>query len=620
MKGILGRVEESAKRLSSVLERITDGFQFLDRSWRFTYINERGAEIFGMKTEDLLGTVFWKRFPYAKKNNLYIEFQKAMVTMEPQHFDDYYPEPLNKWLEIHCYPSEEGLAVHFRDVTERKKIEEANHRLKERFEIAQRAAGVGVWDWDMKADTLEWTPEMFHLFGLEPERSKESFDTWNAILHPKDVEIANARIDRALKEHTYLDSEYRIVKPNGEIIWINALGQAEYDDENRPIRMIGICMDISKRKRIEFAIENERARLQLILDSLPVAVAVADEKGSLQIVNKKTHEIWAGNSENVNRVEDYIGFHPSTNIQLKSEEWPISRALRHGTTIMNEEIDVRRPDGSRGTLLASALPMTDENGRTNGALVAYMDITELKELGRNLARSNVDLQQFAYIASHDLQEPLRMVTNFLSLLEKRYHDILDAKAQEYIAHAIDGANRMHYLINDLLEYSRVDAVNKEFVPVDMNLVVSKSLAILEESIKKNDAEIVVDHLPIIVADESQMVQLMQNLIGNAIKFHGPERPRVHISAIVGETGVTFAVKDNGIGIDVQYADRIFRMFQRLNARDKYPGTGIGLAIAKKIVDHHGGRIWVESEEGKGSTFSFTLPTLVPANWQSNAAI
>ena len=258
-------------------------------------------------------------------------------------------------------------------------------------------------------------------------------------------------------------------------------------------------------------------------------------------------------------------------------------------------------------MVASAIPLKDEDGKINGALVAYTDITERKELEQNLARSNVDLQQFAYIASHDLQEPLRMVSNYLSLLDRRYHDKLDAKAQEYIGYALDGGERMRQLINDLLEYSRVDAVSKEFAPVDMKAVVSKSLAILEESVKENDAEILVEPLPIIVADESQMIQLMQNLIGNAIKFHGPERPKILISASEGVREVTFAVKDNGIGMNMQHADKIFQMFQRLHGRDEYPGTGVGLAIAKKIVDHHGGGIWAESEEGKGATFFFTIP-------------
>ena len=610
--------KEVSKEFSSILERITDGFLFLDRNWRYTYINKRGAEIVGMQVEDLLGGCVWDKFPYAKNSDFGTFFHKAMETMEPQHFDEYYPEPLNMWLEVHCYPSEEGLAVHYRDVSDRKEMEEKNRRLSARFEMAQRAAGVGVWDWNVKTGHIEWTLEMFKLFGLDPNQTVASFDAWNAVLYPEDKNTASYKLDEALKNQSYLDNEYRIVRPDGQIVWINALGHGEYDENKQPTRMLGICMDITDRKKAELALQKERARLQLILDSLPVAVAVADETGSLRIVNRRTHEIWAGTSDDITQYNEYIGYLPGTDVRLKPEDWPISRALRQGATILHEEIDVQRQDGSRGTVLASAMPMKDERCKVNGALVAYMDISEMKKLERNLARSNVDLQQFAYVASHDLQEPLRTINNYLELLEKRYKNRLDAKAHEYIDYALQSGLRMHLLINDLLEYSRIDAVSMEYGPVDMNEVVSKSLGILNLQIKENDAEIEVEILPTIEADESQMILLMQNLIGNAIKFRGPERPMIQITASVGPRIITFAVKDNGIGIDMQYADRIFQMFHRLNTRSKYPGTGVGLAISKKIVDNHGGSIWVESQEGSGSTFKFTIPVSGNSNGRSEA--
>jgi signal transduction histidine kinase len=461
---------------------------------------------------------------------------------------------------------------------------------------------------------------MFILFGLDQQKDKASFDKWNSVLHSADKEKASFRIDQALKEHILLDSEYRIVRPDGQKIWINALGQCEYDDKNQPIRMTGICMDITRRKRAEEAIEKERARLQLILDSLPVAVAVADETGSLQIVNKKTHEIWAGNlppSGSIDQYNNYIGYHPGTDVQLERDDWPISRALKQGMTILHEEIDIQRLNGAKGTVLASAMPMKDEEGRTYGALVAYMDISEMKDTEQNLARSNIDLEQFAFIASHDLQEPLRMVINYLALLDKRYHDKLDPRAQEYIRQAIEGGERMRELIDDLLQYSRIDTKKREFVQVDMNDVVEESLDLLKAAIEQNDAEIVVEALPTILADESQMIQVMQNLVGNAVKFRGSERPNIHISACLGAREWTFAIKDNGIGLNVEYADRIFLMFQRLQTRDKYPGSGVGLAIVKKIIEYHGGRVWVESEEGNGSTFCFTVPNSPRSNGKRN---
>ena len=200
-----------------------------------------------------------------------------------------------------------------------------------------------------------------------------------------------------------------------------------------------------------------------------------------------------------------------------------------------------------------------------------------------------------------------MVVSYLTLLEKKYQNALDPEAREFIHYAVDGGERMRHLIDDLLEYSRVDTKGKEFDLVDMNEAVKSTLNDLAVLIEENRAEIIVDILPTVVADRSQVVRVFQNLIGNALKFRGTEPPRIRVSAKQGAREWTFEVKDNGIGFDMQYAEKIFMMFQRLHTRAEYQGTGIGLAIVKKIVERHGGQIWAESEEGKGTSFFFTIP-------------
>jgi signal transduction histidine kinase len=230
----------------------------------------------------------------------------------------------------------------------------------------------------------------------------------------------------------------------------------------------------------------------------------------------------------------------------------------------------------------------------------------LKEKTEELARSNRDLEQFAYVASHDLQEPLRMVTNYVQLLSRRYKGKLDPDADDFINFAVDGAIRMWKLINDLLTYSRVGTQAKGLKPTDCENVLKHSLDNLKIAIEENEAVITHDPLPTVMGDHLQLGQLFQNLIGNAIKFRGEEPPRIHISASRNGSGWTFSVRDNGIGIAPEYVERIFVIFQRLHNREEYPGTGIGLAICKKIVERHGGDIWVESEVGKGTTFYFTL--------------
>jgi len=232
---------------------------------------------------------------------------------------------------------------------------------------------------------------------------------------------------------------------------------------------------------------------------------------------------------------------------------------------------------------------------------------KLKRYASELERSNQELQQFACVASHDLQEPLRMVASYTQLLAKRYKGKLDSDADEFIAYAVDGATRMQALINDLLTYSRVGTKGKDFKPIDCKTVLERTLDNLKKAVEESGAELTYEPLPTVMADDVQLGQLFQNLIGNAIKFRSEESPHIHISAERNEDKWIFSVGDNGIGIDPEFTERIFIIFQRLHKRRDYPGTGIGLAVCKKIVERHGGRIWVESKPEKGSTFYFTIP-------------
>lgn len=236
----------------------------------------------------------------------------------------------------------------------------------------------------------------------------------------------------------------------------------------------------------------------------------------------------------------------------------------------------------------------------------------LEKSTAELARSNRELQQFAYVASHDLQEPLRMVVSYMQLIERRYKEKLDEDGKEFIHFAVDGASRMQQLIQSLLTYSRVGTNAKPFEPTALEKVFEQARSNLHMAIEESGTTITHDRLPTVMADETQLMQLFQNLLGNAIKFRGKDAPRIHVSVEDKRSAWLFTVHDNGIGFDPQYAERIFIIFQRLQRRDEYPGTGIGLSVCKKIVERHGGTIWAESQEGRGATFSFSIPQLEKA--------
>jgi len=313
---------------------------------------------------------------------------------------------------------------------------------------------------------------------------------------------------------------------------------------------------------------------------------------------------------------------------LGNRQWNIPKLrklleeiLPKSTVFLDFEIEHDFKELGRRVMVLNARRIFHETKRMQMVLLAIEDITDRKRAEKELKQaeelrqaitalelSNRDLEQFAYVASHDLQEPLRMVSSFTQLLAKRYQGKLDKDADEFIDYIVAGAERMQALINDLLTYSRVDTRGESFGPIDSEAAFGQAIANLRVAIEEGEAVITHDPLPPLIADNSQIVQLFQNLLGNAIKFHGKEPPRVHVSARQENNKWVFSLRDNGIGIAPEYFDRVFVIFQRLHGREEYLGTGTGLAICKRIVERHGGRIWVESEINKGSTFYFALPT------------
>jgi PAS domain S-box-containing protein len=372
------------------------------------------------------------------------------------------------------------------------------------------------------------------------------------------------------------------------------------------VLVLSAIVDISERKRSE----DVQAQLAAIVASSDVAIIGKRLDGVIVNWNAGAEKLYGYSAEEA--VGQPISFIAPPDRQ--DEIMNLLAQLKEGESIQSLETTRVTKDGRPISVSLNLSPIMDKYGKIVGAATIANDITARKQSEERLRRqaeelrhSNEELEQFAYVASHDLQEPLRMVSSYVQLLARRYQGRLDSDADEFIGFAVEGANRMKVLINDLLAFSRVGTRSKEFGPVPLDKIFDEVVRNLELAVEESSAVISRDSLPRVLADEVQMAQLFQNLIGNAIKFRGEAPPRVHVGARSQDDHWLLFVRDNGIGLDPKFAERIFVIFQRLHNRAEYPGTGIGLAICRKIVERHGGRIWVESQPGAGATFLFTLP-------------
>jgi PAS domain S-box-containing protein len=382
--------------------------------------------------------------------------------------------------------------------------------------------------------------------------------------------------------------------------------------------LVGTIIDITERKQFEAALRESEARFRSLTQLSSDWYWEQDEQFRFTALSR-------GIFENIGiRPEDFIGktrWGMETLGRTDVEWTEHKRLLEAHQPFQDFEYGRRDAAGKIHYISISGQPVFDDAGDFKGYRGVGKDITarrlaeaelrdahdELARRAQDLARSNAELQQFAYVASHDLQEPLRMVSSYTQLLVRRYGGMFDTDAKEFMDFIVDGATRMKQLIEDLLAYSRVGTRGHEFQPIDSGAMLEQALANLRATIESSGAKVTYDALPTVIADDGQLVQLFQNLIGNAIKFRSEEAPRIHVGVKEAKSEWVFSISDNGIGIDPQYFERIFVLFQRLHSKAEYPGTGIGLAICKKIMDRHGGRIWVESRPGQGSTFYCTLP-------------
>ncbi len=467
----------------------------------------------------------------------------------------------------------------------------------------------------------------------------------NELLRPIYAIGEREKVIKELDENGHSKSVIHTRHKNGKEIIVETNSTKILDDSGTISGYVVVYRDITERKKAEKTLQRQAKLIDLSFD----AIIVAQLDGDIESWNRGAEELY-GYAES-----EAIG-HPIYKLlsTVSSPSWykikaklrqggiwegELQQRTKHGqTVIVSSRIQVIEDEGTvmlfetnrditrrkrieehNKNLLEEEQQFSEELSATNEELQATTEELrtsneeqmnaqiELRDLINELKISNRELEQFAYVASHDLQEPLRMVSSFTQLLEKRYKGRLDDDADDYIGFIVEGAKRMKDLIDDLLIYSRLKTENRPFEIVIMEVALDDVLINLKAPIKEENANITYDNLPSIDCDPIQMHQLLQNLITNAIKFHGEESPQIHISASQLENEWLFSVSDNGIGIDPRHHEQIFSIFKRLHTRKEYEGTGIGLSICKRIVEKHGGHIWVESELGKGTTFYFTMP-------------
>jgi PAS domain S-box-containing protein len=489
------------------------------------------------------------------------------------------------------------------DITERKKTEEKIRNLANIVESSDDAIGTI----SLEGVITCWNKGAEQVYGFSAE---EVLGKPISILAPsylaEETKELSERIKKGEKIRRFATARLR---KGGKKIVVAITLSPVFDIRGKLTSISFISRDITEREKIEEKLRESEEKYRNIVETANEGIYLMNDEDRVTYVNEKIVEL-SGYT-----IEEIVG-RPVWDF-ISEESKPIAKKnLEKRLQGINEsyELKLMRKDGSSRWAFLSAKPFFNKTGELTGYLGMFTDITKRKEAEEilrlkleELTRSNAELEQFAYVSSHDLQEPLRMITSYLQLLQRRYEGNLDEKADRYIHFAVDGAFRMQNPINDLLEFSRVTTKTRELESVDCEPVLSQILSGLELFIKQNKVTVSHKPLPKVMADSTQLAQVFQNLIINGIKFHSEEAPIINICVEKKESEWLFSVKDNGIGIDPQYSERIFEVFKRLHKKEEYPGTGIGLAVCKKIVERHGGHIWIESELGKGSTFYFTLP-------------
>ncbi len=625
------KINNAGKLWQVTFDSIPDMISIQDKNFNFINVNKAFEKTFNINREELKGKKCYEVVHHSLCPVSNCPLAHTIKDNE-QHTEIINEPRLNAYLEVTTSPffDENGNlfgAVHVaRDITGRIKTEEklrANEEnlkkhVDEKIEEIKKSSAYNRSLLEASIDPLVAIGQDGKITDVNKATEivtqltrKELIGT-NFSSYFTEPEKAEEGYRKVFADGFVKDYPLTIRSKSGETIDVLYHASVYRDSSGKVQGVFAAARDITERKKADELIRLANAYNRNLLEVSLDPLVTINAGGKISDANKAA-ELATGVSR-----EELIGSSFSSYFtEPEKAREGYQKALSEGY-VVDYPLTILNKSGGTIDVIYNASVFRNDAGEIQGVFAAARDVTELrkaeertKNYMKELERSNKELEQFAYVASHDLQEPLRMVSSYTQLLEQRYKDKMDSDAVDFINFAVDGANRMQILINSLLAYSRVGRKMGAFAIVDSHSLIGKALFNLNPIIEKSSAVITCEDLPEIYGDETQLIQLFQNLIGNAIKFCGEKRPLIHISVKDNFFEYVFIVNDNGIGIEPQYFERIFVIFQRLHSRSEYEGTGIGLAICKKIAENHNGKIWVESEPGKGSTFYISIPKQEP---------
>jgi PAS domain S-box-containing protein len=497
---------------------------------------------------------------------------------------------------------------------ERQRAEEELEKGQAQLAEAQRIARVGSWEWDLRSGHFTWSDELCRTFGVAPGEFNATFEGFVDFVHPDDRDLVRQTFEQSLHTGEPFGLDGRILRADGSVGVLHAQGNVQRDENGVAVAMTGTGQDVSDRKRIEQDLRQSESRTRAIIDSANDAFIAIDPAGTISDWNPQAEAIFGWTREQAlgrSLAETII---PEPYREAHAEG--IHRYVRTGEgPVLNTRLEMTalHIDGHLFPVELTVSPI--RLGRSYMFSAFIRDISERKRAEEALARQtdeltriNAELEDFTHSVSHDLKEPLRGIEAFAGFLAEDYGDKLDEQGQRYVNILRESAVRMKDLIDDLLQLSRIGRMRFEYVPVPVRSLVEDVSLELSFALQEKRVDLKIDtKLPTVACDKVRMRELFKNLISNAVKYNDKPQPQIDISCRTDNGDFTFSVRDNGIGIDPEYHDKIFKIFQRLHHREEYEGTGVGLAICKKVVEAHGGRIWVESAPGQGTAFLFTIP-------------